>query len=245
MIERMSGHDIVCGWGRMGQAVVEELRRGKRAVVTIERNPEKVRRLEQLGVPVIAGDATDENVLRAAGVERAQGLVACLNDDAHNVYTVLTARSLGPSLHIVARAGEEGAEQRLRRAGANRVVNPYHLGGVRLAHTLVKPSVVDFLEFSLRPSAGAQLELEQVLLAPTSSLVGLTLAQADLRRRYRVGVVSVQRDATLVPNPEPDLRLEADDVLVVLGTREDLDSFEKKAAVTVTPEEDKNAPVSS
>ena len=226
MIESLSGHEIVCGWGRMGHAVVEELRHAGRAVVVIEAKAEKVQQLKDQGMPVVAGDATSEESLRAAGIERARGLVACLNDDAHNVYTVLTARSLNPGLFIVARAGEEGAETRLQRAGANRVVNPYRHGGSRLAQLVVKPTVVDFLDFSLGAGKVPGLELEQVRIATSSPLVGSTLAEADLRRRCGVGVVAVQRGATLFPNPEPNLALNDGDVLVVLGVRDHLEQFE-------------------
>ncbi len=226
MIERMTRHEIVCGWGRMGLAVVEELRRAGRSVVVVEAKAEKAQRLRELGIPVVAGDATAEETLRAAGVDRARGLVACLNDDAHNVYTVLTARSLNPGLFIVARAGEEGAETRLQRAGADRVVNPYRHGGARLAQLVVKPTVVDFLDFSLGKGKVAGLELEQVLLSAASPLVGTTLAEADLRRRCGVGVVAVQRGDALLPNPEPNLALREGDVMVVLGVRSHLEEFE-------------------
>lgn len=225
MIEKLSGHEIVCGWGRMGRAVVDELRRGAGSFVVIERNPEKVRALQETGVSVLAGDATSESLLRAAGIERARGLVACLNDDAHNVYTVLTARSLNPGLFIVARATEDGAESRILKAGANRVVNPYHLGGLRLAHLLLKPAVVDFLEFSLGP-AGNELQLEQAVLSPASPAAGRTLTELDLRHRWGVAVAAVRRGESLFPNPEPTLRLEAGDTLVLLGTRAQLESIE-------------------
>ncbi len=226
MIGSISDHEIVCGWGRMGQAAVAELRRAGRTVVVIEAKPEKVQRLQADGVPVVPGDATSEAILRSAGVERARGLVACLNDDAHNIYTVLTARSLNPDLFIVARAGEEGAEARILRAGADRAVNPYRHGGARLAQLVVKPAVVEFLDFSMGAGRVAGLELEQVLLAPSSPLVGTTLAEADLRRRCGVGVVAVQRGETLFPNPEPNLALNEGDVLVVLGVRDHLLQFE-------------------
>lgn len=226
MIEKLSGHEIVCGWGRMGQAVVSELRRNRRKLVVIEHSPEKVRQLQEEGVVVVAGDATSEPVLRAAAVERARGLVACLNDDAHNVYTVLTARSLSPGLFIVARASGKGAEERLQRAGANKVVNPYQHGGVRLAHLLVKPAVVDFLDFSLGSAAKAGLDVEQIRVEPSSPLANTTLAQADLRRRCGVGVVAVQRERQIFPNPEADLHLLPGDTLVVVGSRAQLDTFE-------------------
>jgi voltage-gated potassium channel len=226
MIDRLSGHEIVCGWGRMGKAVAEELRRGGRPFVVIERTAEKVRRLQELDVNVVAGDAASEAVLRAAGITRARGLVACLNDDAHNVYTVLTARSLNPALFIVARATEEGAEARIVQAGADRAVNPYHLGGLRLAHMLLKPAVVEFLDTSLGPS-GNELQLEQVPVPPASPAAGRTLAELDLRRSTGIAVAAVRRGATLFPNPEASLRLEAGDMLVVLGTPPQLGRFEE------------------
>lgn len=236
MIESISGHEIVCGFGRMGQAVVEELRRAHRNVVVVESNAEKVQRLKALDVPVVAGDATTEAALRSAGIERARGLVACLNDDAHNVYTVLTARSLNPELFIVARAGEEGAEARIMRAGANRVVSPYRHGGMRLAHVLMKPTVVDFLDVSLGRAGELGLELQQLVLPETAPLVGKTLAEAELRRRWKVGVVAVQRGDTIFPNPEADFAFSGGDVLVILGTRSALDGFETVCRAAATAE---------
>lgn len=229
MIEKLSGHEIVCGWGRMGQAVVEALVAGRRPLVVIEKNPDKVRRLLGQGLNVVEADATSEEALRSAGVERARGLVACLNDDAHNVYVTLTARWLNPKLFIVARVAEMGAEDRLRRAGADRVVNPYALGGTRLAHLLVKPAVVDFLDVSAAPDA-AQLELEEVRLGGADALSGRTLAQADLRRRFGIAVVAVKRGVDLLPNPEPGFAFAAGDVLVVLGRRDQVTALEGSLA---------------
>lgn len=139
MIGRMSGHDVVCGYGRMGRAAVDALRRAGRQVVVVEARSELTAELAAAGCPVVTGDATGEGPLRAANVERARGLVCCLADDAQNLYTVLTARSLNPALVIAARAAGDGAEQRILQAGADEVVNPYRLGGTRLAHLLVGP----------------------------------------------------------------------------------------------------------
>ena len=153
MIEHMSGHDIVCGYGRMGAAVVQALQRAGRRVVVIERQPEVVQALQESGVPAMSGDGTSEAVLTAAKVQVARGLVACLDDDAHNVYAVLTARSLNPTLLIAARATEECAMQRLRRAGADRVVNPYQLGGARLADIMAATPCDDVLDSSVADTA--------------------------------------------------------------------------------------------
>lgn len=188
-----------------------------------------MRRLLAQGLNVVEADATSEEALRGAGVGGARGLVACLNDDAHNVYVTLTARWLNPKLFIVARVAEMGAEDRLRRAGADRVVNPYALGGTRLAHLLVKPAVVDFLDVSAASDA-AQLELEEVRLGEADTLSGRTLAQADLRRRFGIAVVAVKRGVELLPNPEPGFAFAAGDVLVVLGRREQVAAFEGSLA---------------
>ena len=137
MIDHMSGHEIVCGYGRMGRVVVAELIDSQHPVVVVERHPDCVRMLQEAEIPFVAGDGTSEAALLSASIARAKGLIACLNDDAHSVYAVLTARSLNPDLFIVARATEEGAERRILHAGADRVVNPYQLGGTRLAHLVV------------------------------------------------------------------------------------------------------------
>ncbi len=138
MIDQMSGHQIVCGYGRMGRAVLADLMEANRAVVVVERHPDRIRELQEAEIPFVSGDGTSEAALVSASVRRATGLVACLNDDAHNVYAALTARSLNPDLFMVARATEEGAQRRILHAGADRVVNPYQLGGARLAHLAIE-----------------------------------------------------------------------------------------------------------
>ncbi len=211
MLDRVRDHEVICGYGRMGKAVVEALRQAGRPLVVVEKNPEKVASLDALGVPVVRGDATQEEVLIAAGVARARGLVACLADDAHNAYTVLTARSVNPNLFIVALASEDGAEQRLLRAGANRVVNPYRLGGVRLVPVLTKPAVVDFLELSLGPK-GQGLELEEVAIEQNSPLESKSLQERDLRRKFQ-----------------------SSDTLVVMGTKASLEAFETALLLETNP----------
>ena len=230
MIERMSKHEIVCGYGRMGRSVVEELQRAGREVVVVERNADRVRGLQEAGVPVVSGDGTSEATLLLANIARARGLVSCLNDDAHNVYTVLTARSLNPDVFIVARATEEGAERRILHAGANRVVNPYHLGGTRIAHLVVKPAIVSFFDASLD---GTDLQLDQTSVGATSPLNGHTLAQADVRGRWGLNIVAVQRKHEVHPSPEPNFTLLAGDVLVVFGRRDQISNFEQECGDAV------------
>lgn len=228
MIEHLSDHDIVCGWGRMGRAVVEELRRGGHAVVVVERNPDRVARLQEAGIPVVEGDTTSDIALRAARIEQATGLVSCVNDDAHNVYTVLTARALNPSLFIVARATEESAEQRIRQAGADRVVNPYQLGGTRLAHLLAKPAIVSFFDASLGKRDEPQFD--QVSVTSRSQLAGKTLLEANIRKRWGIGIVALQRGDDVTANPTPEMAIAAGDVLVVFGQRHQIQAFERECS---------------
>ena len=224
MIERMSGHEIVCGYGRMGQAVVDELRHAGRQVVVVDSRMTRMQEVAEHGMPTVTGDATLEATLLSANVQQARGLVSCLNDDAHNVYTVLTARSLNSDLVIVARATEEGAERRILRAGANRVVNPYHLGGARLAHLVVKPALVNFFDASVD---GSELQLDQTPIGKDSSVVGKTLAEANIRQRWGLSVVAVQRADDVAASPRADFRLEAGDVLVIFGTRQQIQAFDR------------------
>lgn len=224
MIERMSGHEIVCGYGRMGRAVVAELLRSERSVVVVERDLERIAALSEAGVPFVSGDATSVETLRQANIASASGLVACLNDDAHNVYTVLTARSLNAGLFIVARATAAEAERRILQAGADRVVNPYQIGGSRLAHMVVKPTIVSFFDASLR--GDTDLQLDQTVLRADGPLAGVSLAEADVRRRWGLGIVAVQRKGEVLQSPPADFALAAGDVLIVFGTRAQIRAFD-------------------
>jgi voltage-gated potassium channel len=226
MIERMSDHDVVCGYGRMGRAVVEELQRGGRTVVVVERSPDRVSHLRDSGIPAVHGDSTSEATLRSARIDTARGLVSCVNDDAHNVYTVLTARALNPRLFIVARATEEDAAQRIRQAGGDRVVNPYQLGGMRLAYLLAKPAIVSFFDAS--HGKRDEPQFDQLSVRPQSPLVGRTLVDANVRRQWGIGVVAVQRGRDVIINPGPETTLSGGDVLVVFGRPEQITAFERE-----------------
>jgi voltage-gated potassium channel len=225
MIEKMHGHEIVCGYGRMGRAVVAELRRSGRQVIVVDKDVDRIAGVHKLGIPCVSGDATAVDTLQRANIGSASGLVACLNDDAHNVYTVLTARSLNASLFIVARAAEAEAERRIFQAGADRVVNPYQIGGNRLAHMLVKPTIVNFFDASLR--GDKDLQLDQSVIREGGPLTGLTLAEADVRRRWGLGVVAVQREGEVLQSPPAEFRLAAGDALIVFGTLAQIRAFDE------------------
>jgi voltage-gated potassium channel len=226
MLKKLHDHIVVCGHGRMGRAVVEILVERRAPCVVVEVDEDACRELQDSPTPFIHGDATDESVLRAAHVERARTLITCLADDAHNVYAILLARQLNPEIKIIARAANEGSEERLRLAGADRVTNPYRLGGMRLAFTAIKPTVMDFIEASL-PGTSVELELAEIVVHPHSDLAGKTLAGAGVRQRFGIIVVALKRGELSTFNPGPDEQIEAGDVLVTLGPTDAVEKIER------------------
>ena len=226
MIKKLKNHIVVLGYGRMGQAVIEVLRERGIDFAAVDLDVERCRTLEEEHLPVVRGDATQEEVLRAARVHKARTLITCLADDAHNVYAILLARQLNPDITLIARAVEDGAEERLRLAGADRVLNPYRVGGTRLALTALKPTVTDFIDASMSGSS-IELELAEVVVHPSSDLAGKTLAGAEVRQRFGIIVVALKRGEESTFNPEPYEVIEAGDVLVALGPIQALESIEQ------------------
>jgi voltage-gated potassium channel len=190
-IKELKGHYIVCGYGRMGKIICRELKAKNVPFVAIERNGDFLNnRLDDfLG---ISGDATNDDILREAGIERAKGLISVLPNDALNLYVVLSARELNPDLHIVARAGEEGSENKLLRAGADKVVSPYHIGGLRIAHTILRPAVVDFIEFATK-TGNLELQMEEVTIPEGSSMADKSLDQCGIGRELGIIIVGIKR----------------------------------------------------
>ena len=220
-MSKLRNHYIICGAGRVGSHLVRGLLGGQDTFVVIERDPLRVAELTDLGVTVLVKDATLEDTLREAGVQHARGLAACLQDDADNVYVVLSARDLNPALHIVARAAEEQAESKLIRAGANRVVAPTIIGGHRMAMALTKPAVHDFIG-SITANK-LELAFEQLEIGPSSPLVGQKLSQTNIRSELDIVVVSIRRsDGRILFNPAGDAVIESGDILIAIGHAESL-----------------------
>jgi voltage-gated potassium channel len=228
-MNKLNKHMIICGAGRVGSHIIRDIRKGGYPFVVIERNEEKVNRLLESGVQhVIAGDATLEEVLRIAGVERARALVACLPDDADNVYTVLVARDLNRGLHIVARAVEEQAQTTLLRAGANRVVAPTIMGGRRLALAMLKPAVDDF--FDSLSADELDIEADQVGIQRGSVLAGKKLRETNLLSVLNIIVVSITHsDGRVLFNPDGDAVVNEGDTLIAIGTADALERLEREA----------------
>ncbi len=221
-LENLRDHVVVCGFGRVGQQVVAELRAIGVPVVVIDHNPDVLERCERQGVLSVAGDATDDDVLLQAGIARAKGLVTVLESDADNLFVVVSARTLNPRLQVVTRATTETAARKLRRAGAARVVEEYAMAGHRLVSHLLRPHVIDFLDAALRTEDLA-LWLEEIRVTAASPLVGKTLAETDIRSLTGANVLAVARhqDERIV-DWSPRLRLQAGDILIALGRREQL-----------------------
>ena len=220
-MSKLRDHFIICGAGRVGSHLVRGLLGSAETFIVIERDPQKVAELTDLGVIVLVRDATLEDTLREAGVERARGLAACLPDDADNVYVVLTARDLNPKMHIVARAAEEEAEPKLIRAGANRVVAPTIIGGHRMAMALTKPAVEDFLG-SITANK-LELAFEQLEVNAGSTLVGQKLSETNIRSQLDIVVVSIRRsDGQRLFNPSGEAVIQSGDLLIAIGPAEAL-----------------------
>ena len=221
-INRLKGHVILCGFGRMGRHIAEDLSEAGVQFVVVERDEETAAELDESGYLYLHGDASADDVLKKAGVERARGLIAVVSSDAENVYTILTAKSLNPNITIVARALADESEPKLRTAGADRVIKPYELVGRRIAQLVIRPVMVEFVDTIARSKTG-EITMEEITVASTSALAGVALRDTTIRRDLNVIVVAIRRsEAELLYNPSPDTVFQAGDRLVAIGKREQL-----------------------
>ncbi len=221
-ISSLKEHYIVCGYGRMGKVIVEGLEEHNVSFVIVENNPEEIENIIEKNYLYVEGDATNDETLLEAGIKNARGLVAVVQSDSDNVFTVLSARELNPHLFIVARAIDERTSKKLMKAGANRVVNPYELGGSRLLYLLLKPAVMDFIDGVAR-SKDYELNLEEVTILEKSSLVGKTLSESPIREELNIIVIAIHRkDGKFIYNPRGTVKLEAGDKLIAVGEKENL-----------------------
>jgi voltage-gated potassium channel len=228
-IRKLKGHYIICGYGRMGKIICREFLNKPVPLVVIEQDYEEFQDIPA-DILAIRGNAAEEEVLKEAGIERALGLVAVASSDADNVYITLTASGLRSDLYIVARAGEAGSEQKLIRAGAMKVVSPYTIGGTGIANAILRPAVVDFIELVTKREH-LELQMEEVLIAPSSSLSGKTVLEAGLRQNLGIIVVAVKKkDGQMEFNPSPRTGISEGDRLIVLGGGESLIKLERLAS---------------
>lgn len=228
-IERLAGHYIICGAGRVGRSAARELARKPVPFLIIEQNEAKAARYCGDWLTLI-GDATQEQTLRLARIEHAIGLVAATTTDATNVYIVLTARGLNAGLRIIARASEDDAEKHLLKAGADSVVSPYLFAGQRIAQSFLRPHVVSFLD-TATTHLGMDLEIGEVQVAPKSEFAGKTLGSSRIRQERGIIILAIKREQGMHFNPSPEDRIEPGDCLIAMGQPAQLRHLQETASL--------------
>lgn len=221
-LEAMNNHTIICGYGRVGRSAALSLQQNGRPLVIIDKNEDQVATARADGHLVIHGDASKDETLREAGITRANGLIVCAGDDTLNLFVVLSARFLNPDLFIVARSSGMDNQTKMRQAGANRVVSPYQIGGHHIANIMVRPHVTDFFDVVTLDN-GQEIWVEELTIEPGSRLVGMSVGEADVRRKTGVTIVAIYRPSTESTfMPDGGTPFAAADRMIVLGTREQL-----------------------
>jgi len=234
-ISELKGHYLICGYGRVGEQVAKEFSRAGVPFVVVDSNPESISRCKEHGHLYVIGDAADDETLKRAGLSKAKGLVACVDSDADNVFVTLSARVLAPDLWIVARANLEESYSKLEKAGANKVISPYAIGGREMATLMLKPMVSDYLDVV---TGGGELEIrvEQFKLTPGSPVIGKSIRELQIRQRTGAIVLAVRKPGgTFDTNPDPDTTLEEDDILIAVGTLSEIQSLEQLFAPAANP----------
>jgi voltage-gated potassium channel len=221
MINNLDKHYILCGYGRIGYRIAQDLHRAEKPFVVIEQNEAKVELLRQSDLLFVQGNAEEESILLQAGLKRARGLIVTLPEDSANVFVTLTARELNPDLFILARTEKHQNRRKLERAGANKVIAPYEIGADRMAQVILRPQVDRFMEQVLKTGA-LDLKMEEVRVQPKSLLDGKSLAESKFRQRFDAIVVAqLEADSQKMNfNPDPKQKIKADDVLIVMGSQD-------------------------
>jgi len=231
MIDKRDRHFIICGYGRVGRNAAHELRRSGVPFVVVDRNPERAERAMQAGMLAVAADSTRDDTLHALGITRARGLVAALATDADNLFVILSAKNLNPQLYVATRAGEEEAEEKLRRAGADAVFAPYTVAGYRLAQAVLRPHVFQFFDVAAR-SMGLDVDIEQVRVPEASEFSSRSLQQTGIRRELGVIVLAIRKsDGRMQFNPPAETVISAGDYLIVMGAPNNLRTLENMMSV--------------
>jgi voltage-gated potassium channel len=227
-IEKLKDHIIICGYGRVGRIICEEIYRSKpTALVVIDTDSTVTAKIEEDGHLYLLGDATEERFLLRAGIRRAKGLATALDSEADNVYITLTAKGLNPNLYIIARAGRVGSEKKLFQAGANHVVSPHQIGGYRMAQALLRPSVTEFIDFATHdPNTG--MGMEEIPVRPNSKLSDVALVDSGIRKNLDLIIVAIKKaDGKMLFNPASHTTIQIGDTLIALGQRSSLIKLEQ------------------
>lgn len=223
-IQKLNGHYIVCGGGETGRPVMAELIKNQEQVVLIEQSEESIEKCRQQWEDLlyVKGDAADDTMLVAAGINRAKGIVVSLSSDKDNLFTTMSARMLNSRIRIISRVTDTGLEAKMRRAGANSIVSPNFIGALRMASEMIRPTAVDFLDSMLRSSRG-NLRIHEINVSKDSGLVNKNMVEAGLKEKYSLLVLGIRdKKSELEFNPSPTRPLEAGDTLIVMGEVENI-----------------------
>ncbi len=225
-IKKLSNHYIVCGYGRIGRILTQHLIQKYIDVVVIERDEKGVAKMNSDGILYLLGEATDEEILIKAGITRAKGMIAVTGTDAENVFLVLLAKQLNPDIFVVARAGRNSAKRTLSAAGADKVISPYDIGARRMAHAILRPTVIKFLELAFSDDA-TDIQIEEIQVHPGSRLCGLPLKETGIRKQMDLIIIAIQtKDGQMVFNPGADTQLASMDRVIAMGRGRDLKRLE-------------------
>lgn len=226
-IEGMTGHFIICGYGRVGETVAKEFTHNGAPFVVVDKRTATLQHIAAAGYAHVRGDATHDEVLLAAGVERASGLIAAVNTDTDNTFITLSARVLNPELLVVARANSEETVAKLLRAGAHKVISPYTSGGRQMASVMLKPLVTDYLEV-VTGAGELEFRLEEFALNATCEVVGRSIKELDIRNKTGASILAIRHGAGgFDTNPDPDIVLSNEDTVVAIGTPEEMVRLEE------------------
>ncbi len=227
-LAKLKDHYIVCGFGRIGKVICKFLEENKRPFIIIENNPKEIKAIEKLDYLYIEGEASNDDILTMAGIKRARGLIAVVSSDADNVYIILSAKELNPSLFVMARSsGVASTETKLLRAGADKVISPYYIGACRMAQLLVRPTVIDFIDLTVH-AGELGLRLEELLVSEKASFVNMTLLDSEIRKEFDLIVVAIKRNqGEMLFNPIHSTVILPGDILIVLGEHEQIKALEQ------------------
>lgn len=225
-VQHLRNHFVICGYGRIGKIIAEELTRKGVPFVVIENDESRFNLLEELKIPAVFGNATSDEILEKAGIRNARGLIAVTRNDADNLFITLSARTLNPALYIIARSTDEANEEKFIRAGANKVICPYRIGALQIAQSAIRPNVIDFLEIATHQK-GVEYALEEMRVQKNSFVCNKTLSELALGRTIGVIIVGIRRNDKMIFNPSADTQIKPDDILIALGNVNQLSRLEE------------------
>lgn len=226
-VSEISDHYLICGFGRVGRQVARELTRAGQRFVIIDNNPESIEHCREHGHLYVDGDAADDEILRLASIDRAKGLIACVDSDADNVFVTLSARVIAPDLRIVSRASSEESRKKLEKAGADRVVSPYAIGGREMATLMLKPMISDLMDV-VTGGGEVELQVEQLCLPAHSPAAGRSIRELEVRQQTGAAILAVQKSgASFDTNPSPDTVLGENDTIIAVGTLAEIQALER------------------